>query len=933
MKAALFVTYPLRSLRRGGSSTRLTVVCISIGVMAVVAIQLIGLMATSSYMHTARAANGGDISVRVINRSSSFTQSDLAVFAHLKSVGTIQDYTPVNIEQGAIGALPALANGLLVQVIDQEHFPLVSPPVFVSPASGSLRTLLMGNQVVVTQTFLTYYHMHLGQSFDLQIQSSQSNGVGRTLHARVAGVIENQGMYPAGNTFVLISFPTYQAANPALPVTYESVDIVTQDQAHTDLALSALRQQVQQGHLPPASFQTAVEVQRQVQVYNNQTTRLQELAGLLVLLIAGLGIMNTMRVLLARRTLEIAMLKTTGYSRSSLALLFGIETGALGLLGGLLGTGVALAISYGVVRTLLLVPFQPDPRTLAGGLALGTFTALCFGLVPIVQSASLRPIEILRGHAGGGSAGNCIQAFTLYACVILLFCLLAGVILGNLLLACAGVCGVVALLSLLGLGLRQLLRGISAFPLPEEHVGMKFLAGVLVSMFLAAILCDFFPLVGSLLLSLLLLSLVLQFMPSRWKMNARMALRNLDRRPLRATMLVLILFVGVFVIGSIQVIGQDLQSQLATTMNQTLSSNVIVKLPRTKAQTMQAQLSRLPGLLSSYSTTTTATSLVMINGQPWQSFLPSTGQNAQSQRLTAQVLSDFDGVEGYDLAHQHAPDPALFQIVAGRNLNAGDAGTNHVLIPSASALASTFSLDIGSTVTIRSAESGMSTTVTIVGEYKTTGISLVHISPIMASQNLVMKLAPVTEQAVYYLKVGPAQMTQAEATLVKAQPDLTFVPTPASNTSSYLQGVASITQIFTVIVGFVLLTGMLIMANTVLLDLFERRRELGILKALGYTRQIIQGEILFEYSLIGGTGAFLAIILVALLTNLLGNTFLSATISNLMRTDTAITLTFSPNAWLLVGLIGGTLLMVLITSLLASWRTVRIPPLDVLRYE
>lgn len=932
MNVALFVTYPLRSLRRGGRSTQLAVLCITIGVMAVVAIQLIGLMATSSYEQNARVANGGDISVQVLNRNASFTQNDLSVFAHLKGSGTIQEYTPVNIEQGAIGALPAPANGLLVQVVDPEHFPLVSPPVFVSPVSGSLSTLLVGNQVVVTRTFLTYYHMHMGQSFDLQIQSPRSNGVGRTLHAHVAGVIANQGGYPAGNTFVLVSFATYQEAHPTLPVTYESIDIVTQDQTHTDLALSALQQELQQRHLPPVSFLTAAQVQQHVQVFNNQIMQLQELAGILILLVAGLGIMNTMRVLLARRTLEIAMLKTAGYSRSSLALLFGIETGVLGLLGGLLGTGMALVVSYGVVRTLLLVPFQPDFWTLAGGLTLGTCTALCFGLVPIVQSASLRPIEVMRGYAGG-TASSRFQAGTLYACVVLLFCLLASVILGNLLLACACVCGVVAFLMLFGLGLRPLLRGISAFPLPEGPVNKKFLVGVLVSMMCVGIFCAFFPLIGGLVLSLLLLALVSQLMPLRWKMNARMALRNLDRRPMRVTMLILILCVGVFSIGSIQAIGQDLQSQLATAMNQALSSNVIIKLPRTQAQTMQALSRRLPGLLSSYATTTTATSLVMVNGQPWQSFLPSTGSNEQSQQLTAQVLSDFDGVEGYDLAHRQTPDPALFHIVAGRNLNVSDVGTNHVLIPAASALTSTFSLDIGSMVTVKDVESGVSTTVTVVGEYRTTGISLVHISPLLASQNLVMQLSPVTAQAVYYLKVDPVQVTQAEATLVKALPDLAFVRTPASNISSYLQGITSITQVFTVIIGFVLLTGMLILANTVLLDVFERRRELGILKALGYTRQIIQGEILFEYSLIGGIGAFLAIVLVALLTNLLGNTFLSATIGHLERTGTVLVLTFSPNGWLLAGLIGGTLLMVLITSLLASWRTVRIPPLDVLRSE
>jgi predicted lysophospholipase L1 biosynthesis ABC-type transport system permease subunit len=569
---------------------------------------------------------------------------------------------------------------------------------------------------------------------------------------------------------------------------------------------------------------------------------------------------------------------------------------------------------------------------LGGGLALGTFTALCFGLAPIVQSASIRPIEVMHQRSGSGSASGRILAFTLYGLIIFLFCLLAGVILRNLLLACASVCGAVAFLALLSCCIRPLIWGVSTFSIPE-HYSMKYLVGVLAGMILAAILSTFFPVGGGMALALLLLALATKLLPHAWKSNTRMAFRNFGRRPMRTTMLVLILFVGVFAIGSIQVIGQDLQSQLATTMNQTLSSNVVVKLPRNQAQAMQAQLTRLPGLLASSSTTISATSLVAINGQPWQSLLPPVEKNGQSERLTAQALHTFDGVEGYDLANQQVPDPGFFHIVAGRNLQASDAGTNHVLIPSSSTLAHAFSLTIGNTLTVASSESGTSTTLVVIGEYTTGGISLTHVSPILASQNIVTALAPATAQMIFYLKVDPTQVAQAETALENALPGVAFVPTPASGIDSYLQGLSSIVWVFTIIVGFVLLAGMIIMANTVVLDLFERRQELGILKALGYTQQMIRGEILLEYGIIGGTSAILAVVLVSLLANLLGNIFLRATASEFTHAGATVALTFDPNGWLLTSLVVGAILLVTVTSLLASWRMVYIRPLDVLRHE
>ncbi|HCI81491.1 MAG TPA: hypothetical protein DHW02_17585, partial [Ktedonobacter sp.] len=112
-----------------------------------------------------------------------------------------------------------------------------------------------------------------------------------------------------------------------------------------------------------------------------------EIAGLLALLIGGIGIVNTMQVLLSRRKTEIAMLKTTGYRRFDLYLLFGLEAALLGLIGGVIGSFAATGVSY-LVRNLvqqtfqLNIPFIINPLTVLGGVAIGLVTALIFGLLP-----------------------------------------------------------------------------------------------------------------------------------------------------------------------------------------------------------------------------------------------------------------------------------------------------------------------------------------------------------------------------------------------------------------------------------------------------------------------------------------------------------------------------------------------------------------------
>ena len=71
-----------------------------------------------------------------------------------------------------------------------------------------------------------------------------------------------------------------------------------------------------------------------------------QIVGLLALLIGGVGIVNTMQVLLRRRRIEIAMLKTTGYRRGDLYALFGLEAALLGLVGGVVGAAAGIGVSF-----------------------------------------------------------------------------------------------------------------------------------------------------------------------------------------------------------------------------------------------------------------------------------------------------------------------------------------------------------------------------------------------------------------------------------------------------------------------------------------------------------------------------------------------------------------------------------------------------------
>ena len=112
---------------------------------------------------------------------------------------------------------------------------------------------------------------------------------------------------------------------------------------------------------------------------------------------------------------------------------------------------------------------------------------------------------------------------------------------------------------------------------------------------------------------------------------------------------------------------------------------------------------------------------------------------------------------------------------------------------------------------------------------------------------------------------------------------------------------------------------MIIIANAVALAMLERRRELGILKAVGYTSGTVLSEVMIENGVVGAVGALMAMLLATGAIALLGSLFFN--------------LAFSVSSLIVVSLIGGSALLAMLTAALVAWGSVRVRPLEVLRYE
>src|SRR3989440_8430048 len=552
MKASSYFNYTSRSLLRGGQRTMLAVFCVAVGVMEIVALQLVGNMLQSSLTSNTRDTNGGDIAVTA--QSTSFQASDLSFFAQLKSDGSITNYTAVTNASGTLNAAGSSLTTFSIQAVDPNNFPVVTPPTFVTPGNGSVSSLLTNNQVIVTQSFLDSYGKKVGDSFNVYIKTRV--GSGETLHVTVAGVVANSGVFAQSSSLVLISSHDYQAAASGAPASYSVINVTTANQAKTDAAVKAINQ-----HFPLAATQAVADALKAQQSSIDNISKFLEIAGLLALLIGGVGIVNTMQVLLSRRKTEIAMLKTAGYRRVDLYLLFGLEAGLLGLVGGVLGAAAAIGVSY-IVRNLvqqvfpIIIPFSLDPVIIGGGVLIGLVTALIFGLLPIVQAANIRPLNVIRELPGGHRVGSIFLTIGLLLLLSVLFCALAIVILNDVIWGISAVYGAFIFLALLSLVFSLVVLVISVLPVPERF-SIGYLALVFAGVAVSALLFHVLPTFGGLLLVVSLMGVVIVLLPRSWKSNTKLALRNIGRQRARTTTTLLALFVGVFTIGLILVLGQD----------------------------------------------------------------------------------------------------------------------------------------------------------------------------------------------------------------------------------------------------------------------------------------------------------------------------------------------------------------------------------------
>ena len=176
-------------------------------------------------------------------------------------------------------------------------------------------------------------------------------------------------------------------------------------QAKTDTDIPALQRKIEkelEQKRDDTNFQvlTATQILEQIsQVLGIMQVVLVGIAAI-SLIVGAIGIMNSMYTSVLERTKDIGIMKAVGARNLDIMKIFLIESGLMGLVGGIFGTAlgtiVALIVEKISSQSGFLLIIRIEYGLLLFGLLFAFLVGMISGALPAYQASKLRPVDALR---------------------------------------------------------------------------------------------------------------------------------------------------------------------------------------------------------------------------------------------------------------------------------------------------------------------------------------------------------------------------------------------------------------------------------------------------------------------------------------------------------------------------------------------------------
>ena len=847
-----YLMYALRNIQRGGRWTTLAVLCITAGVATVVALRSLGLAVGDTLTNNVRIEIKGDLLIRNDAIFGGFGSNDPNAFSP-RELSALLDWAD---EKGASATAYMSGRNMQLSKLDASRFgrpsfigsnfidPLTYPPTHdiraLDPPDAPLSSLFSGgNDVVISDNLAAQSDLTVGDIVRVSGTDEEFTVRG------IVSVAEESSVTNFLNAFFGFAYFDLANAQRAINDDFAPNRIgVFFPGGVGDEQLAAYEDEIL-ALAPDVRTTVIADFLVRYEAIAQYLGDFVVVMGLGALLIGGVGIMNTMLVLVRRRTAEIAAVKTFGLQGRQVASLFFTEGLLLGVLGSALGMIVGIGLSvivneYGSVALRQPLVWKVYPEALLFGFALGMVVTAIFGVAPVLTAVKVRPSIILRPNENHLVALGLIQSIALLIFVTISLGLVTGHI-------------VRPSFELTAERIADSNANPEAAdefrpPRPnEEDAPPQELDPNLPSPYVVGVIgvSLTFALFAVMIGILWLIVFVIGKLPTFGMVTPRLALRNLSTNRLRTAITLLALSAGMLALSSIAFVGEGTRELLNLQLSRSFGGNVLVfafpGIPQALVSNgIEGALDDVPVI---YRTTI----------ENYEAGITDINDAALDEGGDLELASwDSDN-----------PDIYLGQpgVSAGRMLTLEDRAAPVIVIPGETAAA--LGVGVGDRVKLDLRGSPELEVVGITASSDGSafgGVSGVVPPDVLdAASDFTLYSFLIPDEALN------RALAQLSALIFALAVDVQFIDGLIGRLIDQFAAIPTIVGILSLFAAAV------IMANTVALSTLERRRQIGILKAIGLKSRRVLTVMFIESSLVGLLSAVIGIGLSALIITALGN--------------------------------------------------------------
>lgn len=934
-----YTRHSLNDLRVNGQRTLFALLCIAAGVAAIVSLQTLAVMIGDTLTGNLQENNRGDIQMTVgveVNTEANIFQQGVDEGILTEDTVTIfgQSQESYVVSEDGLNVMRAwleenypgqaeltytqpianmfnifFGNGNGASTTDVESGDVANPtvPVVIDsdvyPFYGEARTLsgdLVGDvlneptDIVVSNIIADQIDLQVGDT--IRLNGSNADFV-------VRGIInaEDEVKNPAQDIFNAL-FGFYY-------LDYRSItlfeDIPTKADSiflKIDNATPELVNEINNSltdRFPYFETTTTEDLRQDYTDLSESIDQLVTIMGLVSMLIGSIGIINTMQVIVRRRTVEIAVLKTIGLQANQVTILFLVEAVLMGIIGSIAGVFLGWAAVFfirGAAEAVLAtnLQFQIAAEPVINGFLVGVLVTTVFGFLPTLTAGQVRPGLVLRPSDSLMPRAGRLRSLFAIVVIILALTLVAQTILGSF---------TTALQVILG-----------------AFVGVGVLYVILS----------------------LLVWIVGRFLPAFGIVDLKISLRQMLAGRSRAAVTLLALVIGVFSLSLITLFAQSITNLLETTLDEGAGGNIAITMGNyNQLDELQAILDEQEGV-NSYDTllSYTVEFVSLEDGQTGDvltlSDLGDRMQTAAEENPSPfgpPADADFDRAEilGQILGAIDARSPEQvekiateYQFVDGRPLTEAD---ENGIVLRRDQFISDAGISVGDKLTFELQNNGIGIPGLGGGQAETITFEVIGLTE-----------APLVQfgfdNTAYTYRSNFPEDRDPSSINVVVDIDEAFVGELRQQVSqlsgAFLFDAAILSQIVeallgtftafpTMVAALGLVVGGVVIANSVALTTMERRKEIAVMKSVGLQRERVLGMILLENGVMGLIGGLIGVGIG--IVGLIAFVVLGELPIDTIPWDTA---------FLLMGLC---IIVALSAALTSAWGASGEKPLNVLRYE